>query len=115
MKKKTVKLSILLFVLLYLLSYIGSTLNGYYAPAALGLRQDEDGNLFLAPKFGYRWYPFRGWDSKNPWFPDFLRSFYYPLVKLDLTWWHTGDDVESFNHPVRSFFDSSDNTLRDVN
>jgi len=115
MKKKVGRLSVMAFVPLYLFSYLAFTLNGYYAPIALGLRQDEHGNPYMAPKFGYRWLPFRDWEYKNPWFPGLMHVLYFPLVKLDLAYWHTAEDVESLDHPVRYYFDSSDNSLRGVN
>ena len=68
----------------------------------------------MAPKFGYRWLPFRDWDYESQWMPRLMHLFYFPLVKLDLAYWHTGDDVDSLNHPVRYYFDSTDNSLRGV-
>jgi len=115
MKKKTVRWSIMVFVPFYLLSYLCFTLNGYYAPRGLGLKGDKEGNLHMAPKFGYRWLPFRDWDYQNPLYPSMMNVFYFPLVKLDLLCWHTAGDVESLNHPVRRFLDSSDNIPRNEN
>ena len=121
-RRRTIFRVLLGVLLIYLVSYIGISLRGYYEPFAYGPIQGPDETYIMAPKsvFGYRWNPF-GTDTMDPdadheWAFK-LSRVYAPLIFIDLKIWHTKkemDEVGSGDYRVKYFFDRSTKTYRDI-
>ena len=98
----------------YTLSYCALSRNGHYEPVMYGLLQGRNGGAVLAPKaaFGYRWLPFslttKGGD------PTWIAWIYYPMIQIDWAIWHTQRKMDTFQYPVKIYFDYETQTYPDI-
>lgn len=103
--KRSAQFFLILALAGYVISYLIASRKGAYEPAAYGLLEGLNGEPVLAPKgsFGYVWRP---WALENS--DQNLISkgaFFYPLIWLDQTFWHTTEKKDSGDYPVRYDFD----------
>lgn len=107
MKQRKLALYGLIFVAVYLMSYVVVSTNGFYEPVVYGLLKGRDGNPILAPKaaFGYRWQAY-GFNTEQGYTEvRWVTLLYLPILSLDRAVWHTRDRVHTLRYRTKNYFD----------
>ena len=73
----------------YFISYVAMSRQGHYEPEIFGLTTGPNGEAIMSPKIAlspYYWHPFELHNKDGN--LTFRSIFYFPLVKLDRSWFH---------------------------